>query len=367
MALSALFNLGVKQAANSTNVKVTITNTVTVLTCGLTLFYALYFFVFLAQLDATLINLCFVTGYCITFYFTSSHYYRAAKLWFFSVFICHIVILTTQVFSPEVGFQFYLLILPSGVFLLFNEGERREKSIVFLLGIIAFFVCHNYQNDAPLVLLPIKIEKAIFSFSIIIVMLESFIVMSIFSLAISRHESVLKEMATKDVLTGINNRRTFMFVGEELVAYANRYDKPLSFLLFDIDYFKKINDNYGHLVGDHALKLVARVLQDNLRESDSLARYGGEEFVVLLPETGELAAKALADKLREAVENLSIPLTTNHGKDFFNCTVSIGISSTLHSNCSLTNLVQQADEALYQAKDAGRNCAVIYSTSEFHM
>ncbi|MCJ8320876.1 MAG: GGDEF domain-containing protein [Colwellia sp.] len=368
MALSALINLGIKKTANSTNIKVTITNWVTIITCGLTLFYALYFYAFLAQRDATLINLFFVACYAGTFLLTSCHYYRAAKLWFFSVFICHIIILTTQVFSPAVGFQFYFLILPSGVFLLFDEDESYEKVIICILGIIAFFVCHNYQNEAPLVLLPVEIEKVIFIFSIIIVMLENFIVMSVFSLAISRHQAVLNEMATKDVLTGINNRRTFMLVGEELVAHANRYNKQLSFLLFDIDFFKKINDSYGHLVGDQALRLVARVLRNNLRESDSLARYGGEEFVVLLPETDELAAKELAEKLREAVENLSIPLKGNQENKFFNCTVSIGISSTLSSrnngDISLNDLVQQADEALYQAKGTGRNCVVKYTSDK---
>ncbi len=360
MALSKLLNLGVKPSSKNTDVKITITNTVTLLTCGLTLFYALYFFVFLEQIDATLINLVFVGSYGFTFYFSSKSFYRLAKLWFFSVFVFHIFILTTQVFSSAIGFHFYLLILPSGVFLLFNEEEKLEKMIVFLVGMITFFVCHNYENANPLVTLPSEIEQAIFTFSIVIVMLENFFVMSVFSLAISRHEAVLKEMATKDVLTGINNRRTFMLIGEELVAHAKRYKKPLTLLLFDIDFFKRVNDSYGHLVGDQALKIVARVLQDNLRASDCLARYGGEEFVVVLPETDAHAAKDLAESLRKAVAGLEIPLSDSKQRDFINCTISVGISENINVDMSLTDLVQQADTALYQAKGAGRNCVVAF-------
>ncbi|MBL4940829.1 MAG: GGDEF domain-containing protein [Colwellia sp.] len=353
-------NSSVANALNSPEIKANITNTVTLVTCGLTLFYAMYFWFFLEKPTATLINLLFVVSYSFTFLFTYKHFKKTAKIWFFSVFILHIVILTTQVFSSSVGFHYFLLILPSGVFLLFDENEQVERILIFFLGLIAFFICDSYENFNPLVTLPAELERAVFVISILIVMLENFFVMFVFSLDISRHQAELKEMATKDVLTGINNRRTFMLVGDELIAHAKRYNKQLSLILFDIDFFKKINDKHGHLVGDEALKEVAQVLKNNIRASDIIARYGGEEFVVLLPETDINAAKILADSLREQVASIIIPLQSNHQNSQIDlrCTISGGISCCSINADSLQALVKQADIALYQAKDAGRNCTV---------
>jgi len=155
-----------------------------------------------------------------------------------------------------------------------------------------------------------------------------------------------------------------------LIAHAKRYNKPMSLLLFDIDLFKRINDSYGHLVGDQALRSLARVLQENLRSSDSLARYGGEEFVVVLPETDISAAKELAEALRKSVADLDIPLINTNNNESIKCTVSIGISDNVNKDLSLMDLVQQADVALYQAKDSGRNCVVVFNAdqgTEFHI
>ena len=219
------------------------------------------------------------------------------------------------------------------------------------MGICLFFICENYVHQ-PLVILSAQAEKWIFASTVLVIMTEIYFVMSIFSKAISRHEKELREMATIDPLTGINNRRTFMTVGDEMFAYARRYKKQFSVILLDIDFFKKINDTYGHLVGDNTLKKVAVLLKDNIRESDILARYGGEEFIILLPETDKNAAADLAESLRKIVEELSIeinPLQT------INCTVSLGVSENNTSFSSLTELVNGADQALYRAKESGRN------------
>lgn len=351
-------NSNVYNTLNNSSIKTSVTNTVTLITCGLTLFYALCFFIFLEKPTATLINLFFVLSYSFTFLLTAKSFRKTANLWFFSVFISHIVILTTQVFSSSIGFHYFFLILPSGLFLLFDEKEHVEKILIFTIGLIAFFICDSYDNIDPLATLSAEIEKAIFVISLLIVMIEHFFVMFIFSLDISRHQAVLKEMATKDVLTGINNRRTFMLVGDELLAHTKRYNKPLSLLLFDIDFFKKINDEHGHLVGDQALKEVAHILRDNIRDSDSIARYGGEEFVVVLPETDIESAQTLANNLKNLVAKNVISL--QESTESLRCTISVGISCFSVNALTLQDIVKQADVALYQAKDAGRNCAIAY-------
>jgi diguanylate cyclase (GGDEF)-like protein len=129
---------------------------------------------------------------------------------------------------------------------------------------------------------------------------------------------------------------------------------PLSFLILDIDFFKRVNDTYGHQVGDNALVAVAHVLQQSVRDSDLVARYGGEEFAVLLPHTGLDNALAVAEKIRLAVSEISV-----EGMGEQHLTISIGASgipdATVHS---IDELVRRADEALYRAKETGRNRVV---------
>ena len=338
--------------ANSQQVsKINLTNVVSYFTCAVALFYTLYFWLNLAEPFIAAINLTFVAAYGAGILLSKYHYYRIAKLWFFSILMLHVFILTTQIFTANSGFHFYYLLLPSGVFLLLDEDETFAKALIMLLGLALFFVCHNYPPQ-PLVVLSTQAEKLIFASTIIIIMSEIYFVMSIFSKAMSRHEQDLREMATIDPLTGINNRRTFMTVGDEMFAYAKRYQKDFSVILLDIDFFKKINDQYGHLVGDNTLKQVANLLKMQLRSSDVLARYGGEEFVILLPDTDKNSAKELAESLRNAVELLSIEVNT---LQTINCTISLGIADNEHGFNSLTELVNCADQALYRAKQNGRN------------
>lgn len=331
--------------------KINITNVVSYFTCAVALFYTLYFWLTLAQPFIAAINLIFVVAYGAGILFSKYHYYRTAKLWFFAVLMVHVFILTTQIFTANTGFHFYYLLLPSGVFLLLDEDETFAKMLIMALGLTLFFICHNYPSQ-PLVVLSAQAEKLIFASTVIIIMSEIYFVMSIFSKAMSRHEQDLREMATIDPLTGINNRRTFMTVGDEMFAYAQRYQKDFSVVLLDIDFFKKINDQYGHLIGDNTLKKVANLLKVKLRNSDVLARYGGEEFVILLPDTDKKSAKELAESLRKAVELLSIEINT---LQTINCTISLGIADNEHGFSSLTELVNCADQALYRAKKNGRN------------
>jgi len=158
------------------------------------------------------------------------------------------------------------------------------------------------------------------------------------------------DQAIHDTLTGIFNRLAFEERMEQEYSRWKRYKNSLSILVFDIDYFKKVNDTWGHKAGDKALKLIAGNLQKNLRESDFLARYGGEEFVVIMPETEIKAALAAANKLREAVQACEF-----HYQDRrVSITVSCGVSQFKKSD-TIESAFQRADSYLYMAKQAGRN------------
>lgn len=174
----------------------------------------------------------------------------------------------------------------------------------------------------------------------------------------SRVYQEIREMALTDTLTGLANRRRFDAALENELERAHRFNRPLSLLMLDLDYFKKFNDTYGHLAGDQVLTRVGEVLRRNLRSVDLPARYGGEEFVVILPETGMVGAAATAERIREAMERENF--TVGPGR-LEQVTVSIGgvtylpLKRTVGGKPDGPTLVRAADRALYSAKQSGRN------------
>lgn len=161
---------------------------------------------------------------------------------------------------------------------------------------------------------------------------------------------VASEMSMTDALTGLLNRYGLHRALQRELSEARRYDRPLSCLLIDIDFFKAVNDTYGHAAGDAALQQSARVIAESVRGSDVVCRYGGEEFLVLAPETGVEGARALADKIRHA---FSSHLFGDAGR-VFPLTLSAGVAQ-LDPGESGNDMIARADEALYHAKQTGRD------------
>jgi len=160
--------------------------------------------------------------------------------------------------------------------------------------------------------------------------------------------------AMTDPLTGLHNRRAFMEFATRTVAEARRYDRLLSLILFDIDHFKQVNDQYGHTTGDQVIAVVAKGLSNSVRSADAPARWGGEEFVVALPETDLPSAMRAAERIRQSVEHQII--SDGDGKSLPTITVSRGVA-TLRPEDTLETLIERADRALYVSKAKGRNQA----------
>ncbi|HEY8566527.1 MAG TPA: diguanylate cyclase [Beijerinckiaceae bacterium] len=169
-------------------------------------------------------------------------------------------------------------------------------------------------------------------------------------------EGELRRLAITDGLTGVLNRRGFDDVVRVEIASARRYDHPLSVIAVDIDHFKRVNDLHGHAAGDAVLMSLAAILMDELRkDTDSISRVGGEEFMVLLPHTPEIGACALAHRLREKIR--ATPLAFGDG--LLSVTASFGVRSFSAAGDAERMLIE-ADDALYQAKQLGRDCVVVY-------
>jgi diguanylate cyclase (GGDEF)-like protein len=161
-----------------------------------------------------------------------------------------------------------------------------------------------------------------------------------------------RRLASTDGLTEVYNHRTFQERLVQEIARANRYSRPLSVLMVDVDHFKLYNDTYGHPQGDGVLQSLARLLQEMSRASDTVARYGGEEFAIILPETDSVNAQKIGERLREQVERYPFP-----GKERMpggTLTISVGVATHIASG-SKNALLQAADVALYTAKRKGRN------------
>jgi len=165
-------------------------------------------------------------------------------------------------------------------------------------------------------------------------------------------QSKLEILATTDPLTGLYNRRFFEERAEIEIKRSIRYNKNLTLLMLDLDFFKKINDKYGHKAGDYVLKEVSTIFKKNLRDIDLIGRYGGEEFIMLFPESDKVTTYIAAERIRKDIEYAYFIFNNN----VLNITISIGLTQIIYNEAeSLDSLTHRADEALYKSKENGRN------------
>ncbi|WP_292654842.1 diguanylate cyclase [Nitratifractor sp.] len=172
------------------------------------------------------------------------------------------------------------------------------------------------------------------------------------ALRIQELQEELRLLASIDPMTRLYNRRYFTTMADKILKLARREHHPLSLAILDIDRFKQINDTYGHQTGDRVITALSEKLTERYRESDLLCRFGGEEFVILMPNTEQDVAVLLAERTRKEIEKLQIP----YGDGAVSMTVSIGVSQVdLEGEETLDPVLKRADDALYAAKNQGRN------------
>ena len=200
-----------------------------------------------------------------------------------------------------------------------------------------------------------------------LIALQLVVIMSSFTLTISASQQLAHKLtiqATVDSLTNVYNRRAFDEFANKSVLRAQREKTPMSVILMDIDLFKKINDRYGHQIGDKVLKEFSLRLKNCLREYDILARYGGEEFSLLLPDTDSTTAMIIAEKLRDTIAQ---PVFCLENENNLKVTASFGVATFQGENINYQLLLTCADQALYNAKGSGRNCVKLHSAEVHHL
>lgn len=232
---------------------------------------------------------------------------------------------------------------------LLRVGQVR---VVIAITVVAALLSVVMTGLANVIFMPQVPWEEWFYVSLIVPVIISPIVSSwvlslLYQLAEAR--AALVKMSETDPLTGMGNRRHFFSAGEHALTAAMAGGKPTSVVLVDIDHFKRLNDSFGHAVGDAALIAVANTCRQSLREADVFCRWGGEEFIALLPSADLKEACSVAERLRKNVEQTDIPGIAER------VTVSIGVAQVLDPTAPLDDAIIAADQQLYAAKDAGRN------------
>lgn len=257
----------------------------------------------------------------------------------------------------ESGFQYY--IFPLTAFPLFAKSGNLMLTIVRLCIIAAgyIFLEQWVSQIVPQVSLDQHMLQIIRYTNLSGFVLLSGSISFAFAKATNLSQDALLEMATFDKLTGLHNRYSLEAFVESNVEQSKQNGKPLSMLMVDIDYFKIVNDHYGHLCGDAVLSTVAKVMQGALRAQDELGRWGGEEFMVVLPDTDASTLGLLADRLRLAIMHTDYVYKNKH----LSITATVGGTSLIAGD-TVESLISRTDQALYHGKRNGRNCYYFQST-----
>ena len=349
---SSIVALGTKNEHSSAVQKTRMLNMLVLLTILIAIVYSVSYMYVLNEPLVALFNLVLTSGYFLSLFFSYQHHHKAAKTWYFSLIMLHLFVCGNLFFTQESGFHFYYFLVPIGALLLFELKEKKLKTTLSLVAASLFLYCENTLNENPLHVFSEAANHLLSQSAFLVDMFAIILALTLFSKQIEKHELGLIKLASTDMLTGLNNRRFFFQQGEKLLVKSNKWKQFYSLLLIDLDYFKNINDKYGHAVGDQCLIVVSDVLQKIGPENKICARIGGEEFAIILPHCGPKSAEVIAEHIRSIIEGVG--LTTTQG-EVVDCTASIGVSYNVTKTESLKVLLEQADLGLYKAKDRGRN------------
>ena len=314
-------------------------------------YFFIYIFLLKKLLPAQIITLFFLL-YLFTYWFSVRNKIYFGKIWLISVYLIHIFLYSAILFTKSSGFHFFFFILPPVVILLFDKNETGPKIVFTSLAALLFSLAEIMPDLQFSVSISDKENLILYYISMATCFSGLVVVTGNFDYEITSLEQKLYHLANVDPLTQVYNRRQLYLFLERQFSLRQRYDTVFSTILVDIDFFKKVNDTFGHECGDETLKWVAKNISDNIRSTDIIARYGGEEFCIVLPETREAQAFKVSEKLRSIIEKHPFQSKSGH---LISITVSCGVCTLSKAVQDSTTMIHYADTALYQAKENGRN------------
>ncbi|WP_419811380.1 GGDEF domain-containing protein [Bacterioplanoides sp.] len=265
----------------------------------------------------------------------------------------------------ESGFHFYAMMIPP--VMMVSPFKESMIKVPMVAGMMVLYVLidHELRGAQPVYLLKESLLNSLYYFNLVLVLISMVFLSGLYYRLVVENAARLQQLATTDALTGLHNRRCVQELAEREIKNHRRHGLPLSVLMCDLDNFKRVNDLFGHLAGDRVLRNFSQVLNQQVRAGDLVARWGGEEFLVLLPSTPLAEAQAVAERVRQHIEQAPVTMADSE----IYTTTTIGISELALEGVSLTmgnlagdcfeQLVARADDALYQGKANGRNCIML--------
>lgn len=297
-------------------------------------------------------HLPFYPLFGLVFWLNRQHMYMYANWLLVLCAMCIVLGPMYLAFGSYLDHHHYFIMYAAVPIIFFPSDQKFSIAFVFVLN-VGLFVVFEIVGLAPADDI-LSMDGA--TVTILRTMLSTMVILTlaifywIYDAFVERGERELEHLSTTDVLTKLLNRRHFESDFKKELAKAKRFGSPVSIAFIDIDYFKKINDTYGHGVGDMVIKHVSRVMQRNMREGNILARFGGDEFVVLFPNTNSREAVEAMERVRKALNTTPYM----HDGAELPVTISVGVSE-VDVNESMIDANKRADDALYAAKQAGRD------------
>jgi diguanylate cyclase (GGDEF)-like protein len=323
----------------------------TILVAG---FYLVIYFLFIPFQPAIIAHCVYVLFGISLFFFLKNKHYSLVK---YAMIIAHMIQLTLAVFvwfPVSTGYHLYYFMVPMASFLVMsydNTKERLMLTILSILSTILYFLSATiplknffYQTSSDM-------NRFLSGMSILTTMLPMIYIFNMFTKESYLNRKELVKLANTDALTQIMNRKVLYEQGIEEFDKVKKLDETFTLLIFDIDYFKRVNDQYGHPVGDKLLQELTALVMHHIRKEDTLSRYGGEEFAILLRNANHEIGYTIAEKLLFLIREHSF---TIDGHDI-QISVSIGVTSYTSELKDFDQMMKIADKALYKAKNNGRN------------
>lgn len=284
--------------------------------------------------------------------------YTQGKLLLIFSFFVQESLLVFFLFPIEANFNYFFYIVTPITFFIFDLDKPSDKFYIVFINFILitlFLLSEILHLQNPLIQLTYSQLKILSLLSALCTMGSIIFVFYHYSLSINSTTRELLYLAETDGLTELLNRRTLFKIGKEVTAKSFIDNTEFTFIIMDIDYFKNINDTWGHQIGDDVLKAFTQLISSNIRSSDNFFRYGGEEFALILSDTSNKAGMRVAEELRLLVSKTVLKVENNID---INLTISVGVSFFKKSKCDFEGIVKSADNALYKAKNLGRNRVV---------
>lgn len=295
--------------------------------------------------------------YLSTLLFIKSNLIFIGKHFLTINFLSEIAVHAFYLFPASCYFQIYFLVGLPLIYMLFSREQINARVTYSLIAAGLLFSSEfAFQDWHYMHQLTDAHQNLMKNLNLVSSFIVLMVAIYLFANLMEQAELTARQKSNTDFLTGLYNRRRFMALANQILELSNRNKTTFSLVFIDLDHFKQVNDVHGHDIGDKVLQIIASVLKENIRKTDILSRFGGEEFVVLFSNTNAEYAMAKAEVIRLAIANKPMPIPSA-------ITASFGITEfTQHD--SLKDLLKRADDALYEAKESGRNCIRLNSAPE---